>query len=72
MVTDGWQPIKTKKPDNCSTVLAFWGYPPREQYPPACFGVATYENGTWHNPDDDDDLYSDPTHWMPLPPPPGA
>jgi len=56
-------------PNSGETVLAFWT-PKVGPSHAGCFGVAQYHPGVWHDPEDDDDFYADPTHWMPLPEPP--
>lgn len=66
---DEWKPVETPPRDG-ETVLCFWGWPPRTKYPPACWSVGTYENEKWRYPDNQEDDYADPTHWMPLPAPP--
>lgn len=63
----GWTNVEDLAPESGSNVFAFWQ--PRSGYPVhgGCFGVATYVGGQWHNPEDDEDEYSEPSHWMPLP-----
>lgn len=68
-MSEAWQPIETAPLDG-KPVLAFW--PPSGDFPVhgGCYGVARWYEGTWCNPEDDDDDYIEPTHWQPLPPPP--
>lgn len=64
--TERWISCDRKMPNEGETVMAFWT-PLDGKVRPGCFGVATYWPGNWHNPEDDEDDYCDPTHWMPLP-----
>ena len=62
-----WRTIKTAPRDG-TAILAFWGNDTRCDY--RSFGVTLFEEFEWRNPDNTDDTYGEPTHWMPLPPPP--
>ena len=66
-----WTSTKEQLPDAGSTVLAFW--PPRAGPVHAgCFATATYAApGHWHNPEDDDDDFIEPTHWISISAPEG-
>ena len=62
-----WKPTAKAYPEPGSTVLAFWT-PVGGPFHAGCFAVATCANAThWHNPEDDEDDYAVPSHWMPLP-----
>lgn len=61
-----WISCEKRMPKEGETVIAFWTSLDGE-IRPGCFGVATYWPEHWHNPEDDEDDYCDPTHWMPLP-----
>jgi len=66
-----WIATANKKPKKGQTILAFWT-PKIGPVHPGCFATATYYPGHWHNPEDDEDDYAEPTHWMPLPKAPNA
>lgn len=69
-----WQPIETAPKDG-TRVLAYW---------PDCYGNGSAcaveswfgpwgkgnADQTWQSPFEWADGHNDPTHWMPLPPPP--
>lgn len=57
-----WQPIETA-PKNGRPVLVAWANKPTWAPVTAYVG-----DGQWH--DEDEAIYRDPTHWMPLPDPP--
>lgn len=57
-----WIHVKEQLPEDGQTVLGSWGI----EGPGMC-GVATYERGEWHEPEDDEDTYRSPEFWMPLP-----
>lgn len=60
-----WQPIDTAPKDG-TAILAFWK--PVSGAPEShCYGITEFVDGRWCNPEDDDDYYIAPTHWMPLP-----
>lgn len=69
-MSERWIALTEKRPTRGQTVLAFW--PGAESaYLPRSFAVVTYSGtGRWHHPDDDEDDYAEPSHWMPLPVPP--
>lgn len=65
---EAWIPLNKKHPEQGAAVFAFW--PPKIGFMTgaANFGVAIYAAPShWHNPEDDEDDYCEPTHWMPLP-----
>lgn len=63
-----WKSTAKHLPKEGSTVLCCWGIEP-----PGTMGVATYSGGDlWHEPEDDEDDYRAPEHWMELPPSPFA
>lgn len=63
-----WQPIENADPD--TPYFCFWK-PLRDNVVTADnYGVAINAHGNWHNPDDRDDDYSEPSFYMPLPPAP--
>ncbi len=69
-MSSSWTPLTRRLPAEGSVVLAFWTPAKGGMVNADCFGVATFVRpGHWHNPDDDEDDYRDPTHWMPLLPP---
>ena len=61
-----WLPIESAPKDGTS-VFAFW--PPSGLFPVhgGCYGVTRFCGGHWCNPEDEDDQYIWPSHWMPLP-----
>lgn len=62
-----WQPIETAPKDG-TAVLCFWT---RSVYVDGrAYAIAQCHSGTWVSVDDDEVEYWEPTHWMPLPPPP--
>lgn len=65
----GWRGIDSAPRDG-TPVFAFW--PPSGSFPVhgGCYGVAVFQEGRWCNPEDSDDDYIEPSHYMPLPPPP--
>lgn len=54
-------------PEDGSTVLCFW---PSLLDGHDEIATAVFENWMWMNPDNEDDEYAEPSHWMPLPSPP--
>lgn len=64
-----WQPIETAPRDGCHILLAGIAEP-------GGVVVAYWNTDVTHqwecSHDDQNDLYGDPTHWMPLPAPPVA
>lgn len=71
-VPTAWVPVSERLPEAGVTVLALW-LPEDRRIPidpTKHYGVATYWPGHWHNPEDDEDQYVEPTYWMPLPAPP--
>lgn len=66
-----WQPIETAPRDG-TAIFAFWA-PASGKVHAGCFGVTEFDTvRSWVNPEDSDDEYCEPTHWMPLPPVPDA
>ncbi len=65
----GWRSIESAPRDG-SGFLAFWDSNTRLDE--RSYGVVVFVNGEWTNPDNYGETYGDPSHWMPLPPPPGA
>lgn len=73
MSENKWMDIETAPTDG-TAVLCFWpGFDPSNA-DGRNFGVAMFADGEWRSPDaqDDDEAYSWPTHWQPLPAPPEA
>lgn len=62
-----WQPIETAPKDE--VVFCFWtpGGAGADGHDHSRYGLACCTSGTWHHPDNDEDDYCAPTHWMPLP-----
>lgn len=74
-----WIPFdgRTNLPPVNTPVLAWWDFsgerPTIRAHPPETpFAVAVYNGHLWHNPDDDEDDYRDPSHWMLLEQPSAA
>ena len=66
-----WVATSDRIPKQGETVLAFWTPSGGTPLHAGCFGVATMSTPIhWHNPEDDEDDYIQPSHWMPLPPSP--
>jgi hypothetical protein len=69
-----WIPVTQRMPEPGQTVLCYW--PRTDSGPLEGWQFATAQCwpgssvATWHNPEDDEDDYAEPSHWMPLPPPP--
>jgi hypothetical protein len=68
----GWISVEKRLPKRGSDVMAFW--PPKAgPVHGGCFGIATFATPKhWHNPEDDEDDFIVPSHWMPLPPAPSG
>jgi hypothetical protein len=64
-----WQPIETA-PRDAAGILAFWQAVDGSKATPNSYAVTYWESGEWHDVDDEDETYSEPTYWMPLPNPP--
>ena len=63
-----WKSTAKHLPKEGSTVLCCWGIEA-----PGTMGVATYSGSDhWHEPEDDEDDYRRPEHWMELPASPFA
>jgi len=67
-VPQGWREIETAPKDG-SAILAFYSLAQGKVHA-GCYTTAIYEDGHWCNPEDTDEWYADPTHWMALPPAP--
>jgi len=64
-----WLPIESAPRDG-THILGFWGF--REDRTPE-IDRTLFELGEWRDPDGDEGCaWAEPTHWMPLPPPPRA
>jgi len=64
---NGWFAVKDRRPvPDGVTVLSFFT-PTGGPVHGGCYATATYWEGRWTNPDDSDDEYAEPTHWMFLP-----
>jgi hypothetical protein len=66
-----WQPIETAPKDG-TTVLGYFGgrsgYVSRQDIVPICW--SGWGGGVWDNATSGHHMGDDPSHWMPLPPPP--
>ena len=64
------QPIENAPRDGVP-VLGYWNYVLNGR-PWTCYEITRWdsEQAEWVDPEDDDDVFSEPTHWMPLPEPP--
>lgn len=61
-----WISLTEQRPQAGECVLAFW--PPKGgDVHPGCFSTAVFTGEYWHNHENEDDDYAEPTHWMPLP-----
>ncbi len=68
--TQGWQPIETCPRDG-TWVWAYWNAPtPHPEFAHKATCVTAYIDFEWRDPDDHENVYGEPTHWQPLPPPP--
>lgn len=69
--TTAWMDIETAPKDG-GVVLAYWACTLDGQviHNDKSYAMTRFKDGVWMNADDDEDLFSDPTHWMPLPEPP--
>ena len=63
-----WQPIETAPKDG-TAILAYWDCSLNGRIidNDKCYAITRRKNSSWVNFEDDDDEYSEPTHWMPLP-----
>lgn len=67
----GWQPIETAPKDG-TAVLLYAAVPPRMAVPIVMPGFFDEMDDVWCSTlDTVDSPFVDPTHWQPLPPPPG-
>lgn len=66
-----WQPIESAPKDG-TAILAFWNMEidGRLIRNDDCYALARWNGHEWVSVDDEDRSYTDPTHWMPLPPAP--
>lgn len=59
-----WRPIETAPKDGTRVVLGWldraWAHP----------GYYAADHGGWANDEDHAGFFDEPTHWMPMPPPP--
>lgn len=60
-----WTFLSERNPDAGDCVLASW--PTSEQSSEFGICVVKFSGSAWHNPDDDEDEYSAPEKWQPLP-----
>jgi hypothetical protein len=60
-----WRPIWTAPKDGTDVLVSLWNRAGER-----CAAVAFYQDGEWWMNDPDDAPVFEPTHWMPLPPPP--
>jgi hypothetical protein len=67
-----WIRVDDMLPEVGRTVIAFWPpYLKGSDVTGRNYSIAQYSGSEhWHNPEDDEDDYSVPSHWMPLPNPP--
>ena len=63
-----WRSIESAPKDG-TCILCFWT-PKIGPVHAGCFATAMWGRFGWCDPDDDEDEFGEPTHWMPLPPPP--
>ncbi len=68
LAVPGWRPI-AEAPKDGTPIMGFWT-PSDGKVKPGCYGPTLFCDGEWVDPEDIDDGYADPTHWMPLPAPP--
>lgn len=63
----GWISVDERFPEREISVVGFWT--PRDgKVHAGCYStVCLNQYGVWVNPEDDEDEYTQPTHWMPLP-----
>lgn len=61
--------MSDQRPDEGEAILGFWT-PKVGEVHSGCYATAAFSEGRWHNPEDDEDYYVEPSHWMPLPAPP--
>jgi hypothetical protein len=65
----GWQPIDTAPKDGTRVLIALWAW--NQPNTERLYYWAEFCEGEWCEPDNLDIQYFAPTHWRPLPPPPG-
>lgn len=64
-----WQPIETAPRDG-TAILAIW-ITPKMMVGDNSYDVAMFYRGSWTSAEDNpDDIFGEPSFWMPLPPPP--
>jgi len=61
-----WQPIRTAPKDG-TLVIGYW---PSVTGYECDITTVSFIDGEWRNPDDYEDEWQSPAHWMPLPDPP--
>jgi hypothetical protein len=61
-----WQDIATAPKDG-TAVLGLWLPMAGDAAFPRCYAIAHFIEGGWCSVDDDEQTFTDPTHWMPLP-----
>jgi hypothetical protein len=67
-----WQFIKTAPRDG-RTIIAFWQpTASNKQIDDNSYGMARWSKiyMEWTDAENEENIWSEPTHWMPLPPPP--
>ena len=64
-----WTKTAIAVPRDGDTVLCYWAKDKLHRMD-KYIGEAEYGGGQWYNPENDEDDYRVPTHWMPLPPSP--
>ena len=66
-----WTKTAIAVPRDGDTVLCYWAKDKLHRMD-KYIGEAEYGGGQWYNPENDEDDYRVPTHWMPLPPSPNG
>ena len=66
-----WVNVKERQPENGSIVICYWPADKPHNLD-QCIGDSEYCDGRWYRPDNDEDDYREPSHWMPMPSAPGV